>query len=753
MKCPYSFIPVLLFCLSSSLVLSAQSASSPSLQDTIQLPELIVSSTKESARLKLLPASVSVLPQSLVERQHILSIKEFSALSSNVYIPDYGSSLTSAVYVRGVGARAGVAAVAFYVDDVAYDSPAAFDSDLFDIQRIEILKGPQGTLYGRNALGGVIHVHTLSPLSYQGTRVSLLAGSREFFQGAVSTYQKLGRKVGFSIGAQARNFGGFFTNQYDGKRVDAARSGALRGRLEWNLSPRWYLGYTMSYDFSEQDGYAYGAYDKQSGEIAEVSYNDPALYRRHLLNTSLQLKHEATSWRFSLTTAYQGLSDSLQLDNDFSPASLFTLGQHQRQHSLSQEWVFSSKPGRQLSWVAGALGFFRHLETRAPVTLKEGFITVIEQMISVQMPFPVDITDESLRIEGRFDTPSWGAALFAQARWQDLLLPGLSLTAGLRTDFEKAYLDASCYADVYMKVPVSPQPAKTSYKIEGTGDMSMNPLLPKLALMYVWGKQSVYLSVSRGYKAGGYNIQMVSDLLQAQMSSRPGTASEYDLQEQVAFKPEYSWNYEIGGHFQSRDGHLAADVSLFYIALNDQQIVEFAPSGAGRMIKNAGRSTSYGLEWELRARPLRDLSLRLSYGYAHAIFTEYKAQEQDGSVRDFSGKHLPFAPVYNLSASANYRWRLNGSWIDAVVAGMQYKGLGDIYWTEENDIRQKFYGLLHAQLTLQKGIFECGLWVKNLSNTSYASFYFESMGRAYAQKGKPLQFGLSIKVNILGTRT
>jgi Outer membrane receptor proteins, mostly Fe transport len=747
MKCPI-LVPVLLLCFCSPVWLSAQNASSSSLQDTIQLPELIVSSTKESARLSLLPASVSVLSQSLVERQHILSIKELSALSSNVYIPDYGSSLTSAVYVRGVGARAGAAAVAFYVDDVPYDSPASFDSDLFDIQRIEILKGPQGTLYGRNSLGGVIHVHTLSPLSYQGTRVSLLAGSRAFFQGAVSTYQKIGSKAGFSVGGQFRNFGGFFTNQFDGKKVDAARSAALRGRLEWQLSPRWRLGYSLNYDFSEQDGYAYGAYDKQSGKIAEVAYNDPALYRRHLFNTSLQLKHEATNWNFSLTTAYQGLSDTLQLDNDFSPASLFTLGQQQKQHSLSQEWVFSSKPGGRLSWVAGALGFFRHLETRAPVTLKDEFITVIEQMISAQSPFPIDITDESLRIEGQFDTPSWGAALFAQARWQDLLLPGLSLTAGLRADFEKAYLDASCYTDVNMKVPMSPQPVKTSYKIEGLGDMYMNPLLPKLALMYGWGKQSVYLSVSRGYKAGGYNIQMVSDLLQAQMSSRPGTAPEYDLQEQVSFKPEYSWNYELGGHLQSRDGRWSVDASLFYITLNDQQLVEFAPGGAGRMIKNAGRSASYGLEWELRVRPLRDLLLQFSYGYAYATFTEYKAQEQDGSVQDFSGKRLPFAPAHNLSASGSYRWRLQSSWLDAVVAGMQYHGLGDIYWTEQNDIRQKFYGLLHGQLTVQKGIFECGLWAKNLSNTSYASFYFESMGRAYAQKGKPLQFGLSVKVNI-----
>ena len=116
MKYPI-FTCVLLLCFCSSVLLSAQGASSSGKQDTIQLPELIVSSTKESARLSLLPASVSVLSQALVERQHILSIKEFSALSSNVYIPDYGSSLTSAVYVRGIGARAGAAAVAFYVDD------------------------------------------------------------------------------------------------------------------------------------------------------------------------------------------------------------------------------------------------------------------------------------------------------------------------------------------------------------------------------------------------------------------------------------------------------------------------------------------------------------------------------------------------------------------------------------------------------------------------------------------------------------
>ena len=179
---------------------------------TYNLGEVIItSSTKETNDLRLLPGAISILsPQAITARQ-VDALKDLSAFVPNLYIPDYGSKMTSAIYIRGIGARSSGQSIGLYVDNVPYPNKSAFDFELTDIQRIEVLRGPQGTLYGRNAMGGIVNIYTLSPLDYQGTKVQMSLGHYGASKVKLSQYSKLGDNVGISLSGYYDRNNGFFT--------------------------------------------------------------------------------------------------------------------------------------------------------------------------------------------------------------------------------------------------------------------------------------------------------------------------------------------------------------------------------------------------------------------------------------------------------------------------------------------------------------------------------------------------------------
>jgi len=131
--------------------------------DTIKLLNLneviVTSSTKETNQFKQIPAAASIVTPQAISGRQITAIKDITAYVPNLYIPNYGSKMTSAIYLRGIGTRASGQSIGLYVDDMPYFDKSTFDFELSDIQRIEVLRGPQGTLYGRNAMGGIINIY------------------------------------------------------------------------------------------------------------------------------------------------------------------------------------------------------------------------------------------------------------------------------------------------------------------------------------------------------------------------------------------------------------------------------------------------------------------------------------------------------------------------------------------------------------------------------------------------------------------
>lgn len=214
------------------------------------------------------------------------------------------------------------------------------------------------------------------------------------------------------------------------------------------------------------------------------------------------------------------------------------------------------------------------------------------------------------------------------------------------------------------------------------------------------------------------------------------------IKEATLYKPEYTWNYEIGTHLTLWNGRLLADVSAFYMDTRDQQVAKFAENGLGRITVNAGKSQSYGAEAAVAAQLTEDWKVNASYGYTHATFKDYQTQKDI----NYQGNYVPFVPKHTLSVGSEYRFQLRpGHGLDEVRININYSGVGRIYWTEENSVSQAFYGMLNGRLILAKGPGEIGLWIRNALDKDYTAFYFESMGKGFQQKGRPIQAGIELR--------
>jgi len=656
-----------------------------------------------------------------------------------------------------VGSRMGNSAIGMYVDDVPYIDKTSFDFNLFDISRIEVLRGPQGTLYGRNSMGGLINIYTLSPWNYQGTRFKLSTGSHGLMSAQASHYAKLNEKIAFSVGANYSASGGFYKNMnpdynpnfspvagkifpkhYDKDAVGAMESTSMRANVGWKPSTALSFNYIGSYEYAKQNGYAYGRYNYETNLPDTIDYNSLALYTRNVLNNSLRVEYQAKNFKIASTTGHQYLNDSLLLDQDFTASPVFTLMQQQKLNAINEEITIRSTTNSNFQWIAGLSGFHQNMETNSEVVFLEDGVTMIQDRInSSAIPFPLTILNNIIPIYGEYAVKNYGIATFLQPTLNNFLTEGLSISAGARLDYEKVSLNHFTHGA--FDCTVGPMMVAKNDSIKGFEKMDFTQLLPKLSLRYEQKGNSVYASIAKGYKAGGYNLQMFSDLMEVKMRSM--SSVEFDIQNAASFKPEYSWNYEIGGRI-SFSNRFNAGITVFYLDISDQQIAEFATNGQGRMIKNAGESESKGVEVDVNIFPINGLNIGINYGYTHSVFTKYTEQITNTTHLDYSGKYVPFVPKNTVSLSADYTRYFNNSFINKLTVSGQYSGSGRIYWTEANDVSQKYYSLLNGRISVEKGNLALSIWARNLTNVNYSTFYFKTFGNSFGQLGKPIHFGI-----------
>lgn len=709
-----------------------------------------VTSIKQGSRLRGRAIAATLIDAAMAERNHITALKDASEVVPNFYIPDYGSRMTSSVYVRGLGARIDQPVVGMNVDNVPVMSKDGYDFEMVDIERIEILRGPQSMLYGRNTMGGVVNIYTLSPLNWQGVRLGAEYGSGNTMKFRASAYQKILPNLATAISAYYLRSDGFFRNLHTNRLCDWERQGGGRFKLAWR-GKQLKIENTLSFSKTKQGGYPYayaGEYildDAGNRVIAngEIRYNDPSGYERMAVSNGLTFSYEAPRFLLSSITSYRYHDDKMTLDQDFMPLSYFTLIQAREEHTATEEVVIRSKEsaGRVYNWLCGVFGFFKQSDMHAPVRFKQ---TGIEELIikNATGSSGIDLAfdNEELLFDSDFDTPTWGVAAYHES---SLTLGKFLLTAGVRFDYERARLDYRCASDAEGMFGTSPI---TPDRFEGRLYNSFFEVLPRVtATVRFDARNSLYASVSKGYKAGGFNTQMFSEVQQARLMKQMGVAmSRMSIDEIVKYKPEYSWNYEIGAHTATADGRFVAEAALFYIDCRDQQLTVF-PEGqtTGRMMTNAGKTRSFGAEIAARVSPFEKFDVSLSYGYTNARFVEFRSGKSD-----YAGQYVPYAPQHTAAARAAYEIGVPTRWLESITLGVGYKGVGPIYWNEENTLRQRYYSLLDASVRFAGPCYSVEVWGRNLTGADYAVFHFESISHPFLQRGRPRSFGVTLSINL-----
>lgn len=781
----------LLFCTNTLGIFAASDQTQ--LADSSRVVDLdeviVVAQPKEFLRLRQQPISSSLFDRNELQRLGINDLRQLSNYVPSFTMPQYGSRLTSSMYIRGIGSRINSPAVSLYLDGMPLISKSAFNLHTYQLERIDILRGPQGTLYGQNSEGGLLRMYSVNPLRYQGTEVRLgLAtyGSRTI---EVAHHQRLGQQSAFSAAAFYEGFDGFFHNTTLGVHADKRNEAGGKLRFITAFNPNWQLDWTANYQYTRENAFPYGIVT--GDKTADPASNRLSNYRRNLFNTALTLSGKNKWFSLNSTTSLQYLHDFMLMDQDYLPADLMHLEQRQHQTAITEELTLKGNNISWWHWTAGAFGMYQWMKTIAPVYFHDEFNTMmgnnirnglINQMIPAFMQARGMTYEEAYAflqgmvqmnqvemspVPGTFRTPRLNWALFHESNFD--ITPRLMATIGFRFDTSRESVDYLTSAAMMVDMTVMRQQVAStiSTSLANRSYDTFHQFLPKLALRYTIDEagSNVYATLSKGYRAGGFNIQMFSDVMQAELKQNTAAArtgqdvtidhSAEDLQridQTIRFKPEESWNYEVGAHLNLFNGTLQADFAAFLMRIHNQQLSVLAENfGYGRSMVNAGRSRSLGIEAALRGSLLDNRLLwNANYSFTQATFRDY----QDGDD-NYRGHRVPFVPTHSFSLAADYQLgslqHLTGvKSAPNVFIGADLTGQGKIYWEENNTYAQKFYMQLGAHLTATFPRFEVRLWGRNITNTHYNTFAVLSAAdgteNLFAQKGNPIQFGADVGI-------
>lgn len=732
-------------------MISAASANEVDVErvDTVlSLPQVEVTAVKSGLGcLKEKPLASTVINASEVSRLGIVNMHQISEMAPNFYLPQYGSRVTSSVYVRGIGARIDQPVVGLTVDNVAILNKDNYDFDLDDIVKVEMIRGPQSTLYGRNTMGGMISVTTLSPLQYQGVRASVEGGTHGSYRSSAGVYTLLsGGKVGLAAGGSVSGTDGYYHNEFNGHHVGRERNWAAWYKVAWRPVTGLSIENNGRFTSYRQSGYPYESL--LSGKIA---YNDTCFYRRKAFVDGLTAAYRTGAWSLTSITSVQHIDDNMTLDQDFLPESYFTLTQRRRETAVSEDLIVSHT-SESYDWLAGVYGYTRHSSMRAPVTfLETGISSLIEGHRNEMNPqYPIKWDEDRFTLNSDFSLPSRGIGIYHNSTWR---VGRWVFTGALRLEIERPEIRYHSYTSTRYTVWDMTGERPEVYRHENV-DLNERgylrhtyvELLPRLSAMYLLPGETgnVYASFAKGYKSGGYNTQMFSDFLQQKLMASMGMSELYDADEIISYRPEKSYNYEAGAHLSLLGGKMDVDATLFYIDCRDQQLTRF-PDGSttGRIMANAGRTRSIGAELSMNYRFYPGFMLHCSWGHADARFRSY-----DDGINDYSGKHLPYAPLNTLFGSINYHTEFEHGILDTFEATAAVRAVGPIFWNEANTRRQSMYAPVSLSAAVSSGIFYLRLWTENVNSVKYSTFYFKSMGNEFVQRGLPFRAGATLRIDI-----
>ena len=629
-------------------------------QDEGPVGESLVTARKWEEALQDVPGSISVVDAEDIRIGGWDELRDVAETVPNLNLTEFSSRRLSFPFVRGIGSGQGDPSVITYIDGVPQFGSGGVNLPLLGVERIEFLRGPQGTLYGRNALGGVMHILTERPSPEFEYSASAAAGTfdrRRITASASGPSVDSGPLWGLDAVYDERD--GFTDNTFTGNDVDYRRGLFARGELLFTPDSDSELRLTMNADRSRDGGFVLGDLPTLKASPHKITQDFEGVAQRDLLSPALTWTRFGSDVDFVSITALQHWEVLETSDFDFSFIDGVRRRTEEKQNYVYQELRASSaeSPGEEndeARWLVGLSGFLSNAERSAANEFRPAGAGIFFPPGSVGT-----VTDSG-------DFSDYGVGAFGQ-----VTLPvgdKLEVTGGLRWDYESKDADLrNTFASGGF----------TLLDVASGVDENYDELVPHVSAAYhLTDDAQVYALASRGFKAGGFNL----------------TAPTAP---QIEFGPETSWTYEVGTKVELLDGKASVGFAAFAIDWEDMQLSQF-DFATGGYVQNVGESNSKGIEVEVEVEPFEDLTLFSGFGLADTEFDQFV----DPFLVDVSGNSLPFAPETTWSVGALFTRELSED-TQLFLRG-DFTLVGDFYYDAGN-LGKESYGLTDLRVGMQRG--------------------------------------------------
>lgn len=665
-------------------------------EEATQLDAVVVTAQKTEEVLQSIPLSISAINARQVRDYRLWNVKDLTGIVPNLYTSNSGDDRNVAS-IRGIGTTSYDPAVATYVDGVNQFSLDTYIGQLIDIERIEILRGPQGTLYGRNAMGGVINIITRQPTNTPGGFAEVNVGNyaqQRYSAGFRAPIAK--NKLFLGVSAIYSSRDGFYTNDFTNSGFDRQHSVTGNYYLKFLPSKRWNLQLNVKHHNNRNNGAftLVNGIDEALANPFHLSQDATATMIDNSFNGSLSVKYTGDLFTFTSQTAWQSNRRYYDrpLDGDFAPIDGVSIindygGDWNKVRVFTQELRFSSASSQLLKWTGGLYFFDQENPTKQAVHFgaDTGLLGAPD-------------TDFSLINSSR--GKSTGLALFGQAK-----LPiyfRLELVGGLRFDHERKKYSV---LGEYQK---GTDPAIVTTP-DTTASKSFSAFSPRIGLVYTAGTRAiVFVTYSRGFRTGGLTL----------LSTDPSQPPLFP------FNPEYSNNLEAGFKGSWLSNRLRLHVTAFASSVTDAQVPTLILPDAITITRNAGRLRTRGVEVETAATLTQNLQVDYNFGFTSAKYKSLKLS-QNGSEADLSGNSQVFTPSTTSMLAAQYRFPLGSARKLHLVIRGEWMSLGRQYFDLANTIKQDGYSLFNTRSGIVSGRGELMFWARNIGNKRYVSYAYD----------------------------
>jgi iron complex outermembrane receptor protein len=683
----------------------------PAMGQGTELDEVIVTARKRDEALLDVPVVVSAYNAEEVQSAGILRPQDFVQLTPNMTMVQTQNQGTSFVVVRGISqARNSEPSVAVLIDGVLMANPSQFNQELFDIDSIEVLKGPQGALYGRNAIGGAVIIQTREP----GDEIegSIMAG---YDSGPGYTARfGVGGPIGgseawkFQLAGSYLDTDGYIDNPFLGEEADPFQDVSGRVKLIWEPSDAFRADLRLSMSRVDTQALYFNITEQVDDTSLPVRVNNRGENERDLASASLKLDFSVGGGTLTSITAYDSIEELLTGDQfNFLPIEESVLfdqfGADQAQHqwldveAVSQEIRYTSPADDRLRWILGAyvIATDRFISTGNVFDLGTGEVPRVKEdplpFFNPQFSFLSDSQDNlawAVFGEVSYDVTDRFEASFA-LRYDDD-------TRENTTETPQEFLPDPIACDT---IPTPVPCAFTGQVREETWD----ELQPKVTLRFKPNDDvTTYLSYSRGFRSGGFN--------QTGVGSAPnpfGTLNGID----DLFDEETADTYEAGVKARFADGRVAAGASIYHTKAEGSYFFVFDPTTSTQNLGNLDKVEYQGFELEVQAQVTDNLDL-----YARGGWTDSEIKESARAATDV-GNQAPLVSEYTVNLGAEWSVPFGGSY--EFFIRPDFRIIGDTWWWPDNFTKRDPIELLDLRAGVDSERWSVVAWSKNLTDEEY----------------------------------